>query len=345
MKAALLEGIEKLRMTEVRTPDCPDGGVLVKVGACGMCRTDMKAYYIGQRDLHLPRILGHEIAGTVVETGKEVNHVKIGDRVQVSPGLPCGSCSYCLKGLHQMCDTVQIIGFHYDGGFAEYVAVPANGVSHGVLNIIPEHLSFQEAALTEPLACSVSMQNAVRVGLNDVVVIFGAGPLGILNAKLARARGAGIIILIEINENRLATASDREFDFCINGVTEDPVKKVMEITKGTGVDVVIPCCPSAETFGKGISMLAKKGRFGFFSGLIMNSSPLQADLNLIHYKELEVHGAYGCSADHNRTAMELLTAGRIGVRDMITRTIALEDVPAGLDMIVNMKEIKIVINY
>lgn len=342
MKAALLEGIKNLKIKEVETPRCEKGEILVKVAACGLCRTDMKAYKMGQRDLHLPRILGHEITGTVAETGAGIAHFKPGERVQVSPGLPCGCCCYCLDGLHHMCDSVQIMGFHYDGGFAEYVLVPANGVNHGVLNKIPAHLSFQEAALTEPLACSVNMQETARVGLGDVVVIFGAGPLGILNARLARARGAGPVILVEINEERLAPASGLDFDFCVDAMTASPVYKIMEMTGGRGANVVIPCCPSPDTFGYGLEMLAKKGRFGFFSGLLQEHQAPAPDLNMIHYKELSVFGAYGCSSRHNRTALALLGSGTIKVKDMITRTIELDEVLSGLENVASMKEIKIV---
>jgi L-iditol 2-dehydrogenase len=342
MKAALLEGIKTLKITEMETPRCKNGEILVKVGACGLCRTDMKAYNQGQQDLRLPRILGHEITGTAAETGAGVSHFKPGDRVQVAPGLPCGCCFYCLGGLHQMCDAVQIMGFHYDGGFAEYVLVPAKGVNHGVLNKMPAHLSFQEAALTEPLACSVNMQETARVGLGDVVVIFGAGPLGILNARLARARGAGPLILVEINEERVASATNRDFDYCADALTANPVNKIMDITGGRGADVVIPCCPAPETIGYGLNMLAKKGRFGFFSGLLQESKAPVPELNMIHYKELSVYGAYGCSAQHNRTALALLASGAIKVKDMITRTIELDELLYGLEMVAAMKELKIV---
>jgi L-iditol 2-dehydrogenase len=342
MKAALLEGIKTMKITEVGTPRCRRGEVLIKVGACGLCRTDMKAYNQGQRDLHLPRILGHEITGTVAGVGVGAAHVKTGDRVQVAPGLPCGCCFYCLGGLHQMCDSVQIMGFHYDGGFAEYVLVPANGVNHGTLNKIPDHLSFQEAALTEPLACSVNMQETARIGLGDVVVVFGAGPLGILNARLARARGASSVVLVEVNEERLASAANRDFDYCINALAASPVSKIMEMTGGRGADVVIPCCPSPQAISDGLAMLAKRGRLGFFSGLLQESKTPAPDLNMIHYKELSVYGAYGCSAQHNRTALALLASGAVKVKDMITRTIELDELLSGLEMVAAMKEIKIV---
>ncbi len=344
MKAAVLKKIGELTVLEIPTPSCKRGEVLVKVEACGICRTDMKAYYHGQRDLRLPRVLGHEIAGVVERVGAGVDQVKPGDRVQVSPGLPCGCCDFCLQGQEHLCDCVKVMGFDYDGGFAEYVLVPVNGVSRGVLNKLPDKLTFLEAALTEPLACSVHMQEEITVGLGDTVVIFGAGPLGILNARLARTRGAAKIILVETQENRLKGFQD-EFDYAVNAVGDDVVNGVQEITGGRGADVVISCCPDPAAFEAGVAVLTKRGRFGFFSGLIRGSEPLVVDMNLIHYRELTMRGAYGCSTAHNRTALRLIGGGQVRVKDLITRVIGLEEVVHGLDMVAGSKETKIVIGF
>lgn len=344
MKVVVLEAIKKIVVKNVATPACRKGEVLVKVRACGICRTDMKAYHQGQRDLHLPRILGHEITGTVAVVGEGVTQVKPGDRVQVAPGLSCGNCSYCINGMDHLCNHIKVMGFHYDGGFAEYVLVPINGVSRGYLNIIPNHLSFEESVLTEPLACSINMQDSLQVGSGDTVVIFGAGPLGLLNAKLARVRGAGTLILVETNETRLNQARN-VFDYSINPLVTPHLAKVMDITGGTGADVVIPCCPDPETIGDGLGILSKRGRFGFFSGLINQPENLHTNLNLIHYKELSVYGAYGCSSRHNQTAMNLLASGAIKVKTMITRTLPLEEALSGLKMVRALQETKIVLSF
>lgn len=345
MKAALLVEINALSVTEVATPACGKGEILVKVQVCGICRTDLKSYALGQRDLRLPRILGHEIAGTIAEVGKGVTAVKPGDRVQVSPGLPCGQCQYCSRGLNHLCDSIQVMGFHYDGGFAEYVLIPENGVKAGVLNTIPDHLPFAQAALTEPLACCINMQESIGIGPEDTLVIFGAGPLGILNAKLARMLGASKIILIETNKHRLTRASNFEFNHLINSLQQDPVSAVLELTKGMGADAVIPCCPGSEAFMQGISMLGKRGRFGFFSGLTEESPRMLTDFNLVHYKELIVSGAYGCSIQHNKEALRLLACQKISVRNIITRAVTLKEIEASLKLVAAMEELKIVINY
>ncbi|MCR6545721.1 zinc-dependent dehydrogenase [Dehalobacterium formicoaceticum] len=343
MRAALLEGIQKIKMTQIPKPTVGKGDVLVRVVACGICRTDMKAYQIGQRDLHLPRVLGHEISGIVEETGSEVTSVQPGDRVQIAPGLPCGTCDYCRKGMDNLCDHVEIMGFHYDGGFAEYVLVPENGVRHGVLNKIPESLTFYEAALTEPLACSVNMQESVQILSGDVVVIFGGGPLGILNAKLARIRGASSIILVEKRAARIE-AAEKEFDHCINLMEENAVERIRTLTAGKGADAAIPCCPDPQAVADSLAVLGKKGRFGFFSGLVMGEDAPHIDWNLIHYKELAVYGAYGCSSNHNRTALELLSSGMVRVSDMTTRILPFEELVQGIEMVARRDDTNLIID-
>ncbi len=344
MKAAVLKGIKELSLREVETPVCGPGDVLLKSAACGICRTDLKCFSHGQRDLNLPRILGHEISGTVADLGSGVTRPAKGERVQVAPGIPCGACRYCLRGQDNLCSFMNILGFHRDGGFAEFVLIPAEGVRNGVLQCIPEHLSFAEAALTEPLACCVNMQDSLEVSEEDQLLIIGAGPLGILNAKLAKARGVQKIIVLEENKNRLARAVNYEFDYFIDSNKANASKEIWNLTKGMGVDVAIPCCPGIEPFAQGINLLSKRGRFGFFSGL-MGKDSLGADLNLIHYKELFLSGAYGCSIGHNREALSLLHTEKIKVRDMITKRISLDDVLAGLEMVRNQAEISVVIEY
>jgi L-iditol 2-dehydrogenase len=239
---------------------------------------------------------------------------------------------------------MQILGFHLDGGFAEFLLVPAAGVRSGVLQPIPEQLSFSEAALTEPLACCVNMQDSLHVGQEDRLLLIGAGPLGILNAKLAKARGVKKVILLEEKEERLKKAAGFEFDYLLDSCKRNTAEEVMRITQGRGADVAIPCCPGTEPFIQGISVLAKRGRLGFFSGLTAGSFP-EKDLNLIHYKELLVSGAYGCSVGHNREALGLMAEGKIEVRTMISRKISLAEVLQGLEIIRSKTEMSVLIEY
>ena len=344
MKAAVLEGKEKLVIQETEIPECRSGEVLIKMEACGICRTDMKCYFSGQRDLKLPRILGHEIAGTVFSIGKGVKNAVPGSRVQVYPGIFCGECDYCRQGLDNMCDDLKIMGFNYDGGFAQFLLVPSRGVKNGILNVIPRGLSFAEASMTEPLGCSVNMQDSLGIEAGDTVLIVGGGRLGILNAKLARLRGSQKIILLEQDSGRIIEAAGYEFDHCINPLQSDALKEVMKITKNRGVDVAIPCCPGPQAVSISLQVLAKRGRFGFFSGLIIEDFS-QIDFNLVHYKEITAVGGYGCSLKHNRKALQLLGSGALQVRDMITGTIGLKDVERGIHKVRGLKDLTLVILY
>lgn len=344
MKAAVLEGVQKLFIKHREIPRCNEGEVLVQVKACSICRTDMKCYELGQRDLKLPRVLGHEIAGVVAEIGSGVDQVKKGDHVQVSPGITCGHCEFCLKGQDNLCRQLKIMGFNYDGGFAEYLLVPAEGVRGGILNIIPPNITFEEASMTEPLACSLNMQEVLKITANDTMLIYGAGRLGILNALLAKNYGAKKVILIEPNETRLQKAGDFGFDYLINPVNSNVRKEILAITNNRGVDVVIPCCPETEAFNSGLQLLAPKGRFGFFSGLLSEES-MKFDLNLVHYKELTMIGAYGCTIAQNKKALALLGSDAVSVREIISKVISLEEVERGIKMIKEMSQRSVVVSY
>jgi len=345
MKAAVLESTGNLIIRELPTPLCRAGEVLVKVNACGICRTDIKCMTVGQRDLVLPRVLGHELAGTVVDTGPGVSDVEVGSRVQVFPGIACGSCEYCRKGYENLCPQLQIIGFNYDGGFQEYILIPEKGVKNGVLNPFPTAITFREAAVVEPLACSINMQDAVRLTAMDTLLVFGAGRLGLLNLKLARTRGVEKIIVIETNEIREKQAIKYGFNYVINPLKTDATAQIREITEGRGVDVVITCCPDPTAMDQGFEMLAKKGRFGFFSGLLMQENT-RIDFNKVHYRELEVIGAYGCSRSHNKRALEYITGQRVMVNDLITRIIGIQEIKKGMELFASSpEELIIVVEY
>ncbi|MEW5920192.1 MAG: zinc-dependent dehydrogenase [Bacillota bacterium] len=344
MKAVVLEGKEKLVLRDLPMPECGDEEVIIRLEACGICRTDMKCFYTGQRDLKLPRILGHEISGTVFAIGKKAAGVTLGSRVQVSPGLSCGSCRFCRQGRDNMCDYLEIMGFNYDGGFAQYLRIPARGVKNGVLHEIPGGLSFVEASMTEPLACCVNMQESLGITCGEAVLVVGGGRLGILTAKLARLRGAGKVILLEQNAKRRALAAQHEIDYCLNPADSGVWEEILKITGGRGVDVAIPCCPGPAAVNISLQLLAKRGRFGFFSGL-MHEEALTVDLNLIHYKEITAIGGYGCSLEHNRKALRLLGSGVVKVKEMITREIMLQEVEEGIYMVKDLAELSVVVLF
>lgn len=330
MKAAVLTGPGELRLEELPVPECGPGDTLIRVRACGICKTDFKCFREGQRDLCLPRILGHEIAGEVVLTGRNVRGLRPGDRVQVSPGVSCGNCRYCRKGQDNLCDGVQILGFSRDGGFSEFLLVPGAGF----LQKIPDGVSYGEAALTEPLACAVNMLKALHLSARDRLLVIGAGRLGILMARLALAEGLEEVLVAESDPARLRLAASL-------GIRVVPVPGGREL-RGTlqtetgweEADAVIPCCPGTIPFMQGLDALGKGGVLGFFSGLSGDAPGTQSIpvrwLNSIHYRELTLTGSYGCGAGDNRRALSLIASGQVPVRDLITRRISLEELPGTL---------------
>ncbi|MDY6834863.1 MAG: zinc-dependent dehydrogenase [Chloroflexota bacterium] len=335
MKAAILKDVGNLEIANTNVPICQAGDVLIKVEACAICKTDTKMYRVGQRDLRMPRILGHELSGVVVQVGQYVSGVCEGKRVQVAPGLPCGHCYFCLKGVTNLCDNMSIIGFHYDGGFAEYVLIPQNGVVSGCLSVVPEGLSFEEAALAEPIACCLNAQRLCGVGFDDSVVIIGAGPLGHMQAQVARVLGATTITLIESDSCRLSFAANGTYDWIIDTSHYDPVREVLEITQGRGADVVL--CTSADPHVplQGINMLRKGGRLSFFSGLPHGEEQIALDHNLVHYRQLQLYGAYGCTSEQNRTAIDMLASKTINVDWLISHRISLDEIIEGFTLVDN----------
>jgi L-iditol 2-dehydrogenase len=176
MKAAVFHGPGDLRIADVPRPQISPAEILVQVGACALCGSDLRTYRHGARNIDKPVVLGHELSGTIVEIGAGVTGYRTGERVAVAPAIPCGECIYCRRGAQTMCERLRSIGYEFDGGLAEFMTVPASAVRAGCVNTVPDALSFSEAALAEPLACVINGQELLAVGKGDTVVIIGAGP-------------------------------------------------------------------------------------------------------------------------------------------------------------------------
>jgi L-iditol 2-dehydrogenase len=328
MRVARYYAPEDLRIEQAPVPEPGRGELLLRVRACATCGTDAKIYYHGHHHIVPPRVTGHEIAGEIEALGDGVADFAPGDRVQVIAAVPCGDCAECRRGHGNVCDNLTSIGYQYDGGFAEYLIVPGLVLRVGGVNHIPEGLSFAEAAVTEPLACVLNGQEMAGVGPGDDVVIIGTGPIGCLHARLARARGAARVTLIERSEERLTLARERvrpdHTILAADGV--DVVASVMELTDGRGVDVVIVAAASAAAQEQGVQMAAKHGRVSLFGGLPKDKPVMQLDANLVHYRELSIVGAANSTPAHNAEALRLIATGAVPVKDLITSTLPLEGV-------------------
>jgi L-iditol 2-dehydrogenase len=341
MKAAILKQPGKLEITEVRTPDCPPGGVLVEVKACGICSSDAKMVTSGHRALNYPRILGHEIAGIVSQSRNP--QFKSGDRVQVAPGLRCGECSYCLKGMDNLCPNREILGFTQNGGFAQYIAIPIEYGIVGSLNVVPDTVSDSHATLAEPLACCINAQNKINITENDTVLIIGAGPLGLLHALVAKHKGVEHILISEPQTPRRKTALHGWAHTGIDPGTECITKKVMAATRNKGVDALIFACSQVSLNEVFMKLLAPAGRVSMFSGISSQLSPGRMDYNQIHYHEFFISGSYGCTVEQNHNALELISSEHGLTKQLITHRVAIDAIRQGIEYTASQKGLKAIV--
>ena len=333
MKAAVYHGMADVRVEDVEKPTIGAGELLVKVKVCAICGGDLRTFRHGHKAIHPPIILGHEIVGVVAEVGAGVDRYHVGDRVIVAPGIGCGACSYCLSGHQHLCYDRETIAHSYDGGFAEYVRIPARAVRVGNVNFIPAGLDDLSASLSEPLACVINGQEAMDIRLGDTVAVIGAGPIGIMHAELARARGAGKIFLLNRSKNRLDMARDLHYDAYVETGSDGGVQAVLDHTGGRGADVVIVTAGSAEAQRAGISMTGKMGKVCLFAGLPKDAPMLTFDVNFIHYRQITLYGTFSSAPRHNALAAELLRSGKINADRILTHAVPLEDIVHGFDLV------------
>jgi L-iditol 2-dehydrogenase len=325
MKALRFYAPEDVRLEDVPEPECGPDQVKLRVKNCSTCGTDVKILHNGHQNLTPPRTIGHEIAGEVVEVGADVAGWSVGDRAQVIAAVPCGECHECLKGWMAVCQNQTSVGYQYDGGFAEFMIVPREVLKVDGLNRIPENVGYDEASAAEPFACAINAQELLGIEEGDTVVVFGAGPIGCMHIRIARGvHKAGPVYLVDVNADRLKMSADAvEPDEVIDASQVDVVERVMELTGGRGADVVITATAANVTQEQAISMAARNGRISFFGGLPKTNPTITCDSNLVHYRQLHIHGANGSAPRHNKLALEYISTGQVPVKDLITAHIPL----------------------
>ena len=348
MKVARYYAPGDIRLEQLREPDVSPGEVKIRVRACSTCGTDVKISRSGHQNMTPPQVMGHEIAGEIVSVGDGVDQGQegwqVGDRVQVVAAIPDGTCPDCLAGHQSICPNQLSMGYQFPGGFAEYMIVPRQVLAVDGLNRIPESLSYAEASLAEPLACVLNGQELARVGEGDTVVVIGSGPIGCLHVRLARARGAATVILIDLNSERLAVAAALvRPDHTVATADQNPVAAVLELTGGRGADVVITAAASGAAQEQGLHMLARRGRLSLFGGLPKDAPNITVDANLVHYRELTLVGVNGSTPAHNKQALELIASGAVPVADLITHRLPLDQVLEGIEIVARGDAIKVTI--
>ena len=345
MLAAVYHGPNDLRVEDVAVPKIGAGEILVKVLSASICGTDLRIYH-GNHRMYQPgtiRIPGHEVVGTIAKVGSGVQNYSIGQRVFCAPNTGCGHCNQCVTGNNNLCKNYDAIGVTSDGGFAEYVRIPANSVQQG--NVIPvsEAVDPAVAALMEPFACVLRGQNALHIKPGDVVLVIGAGPIGVMHVKLARARGAGRVIVSEPIPDRAAQVLQMGADRVVNPASEDLQSAVKEESHGRGADVIIVAAPVHAAQENSLELAAIGGRINFFGGLPKDRPMIQIDSNLVHYKELVITGTTACSTADCWQAAQIVNSGLIDLSDVVSRRFLLRDAVAAFAAAEDRKSLKIVL--
>ena len=320
MKALLLETVGRITTKDLPAPEPKPEEVVLKVSHCAVCRTDAKMWQQGHRDLVLPRILGHEICAYKQTSG---------ERFVVWPGAACGECAPCRAGLENLCRHMSILGFHRHGGFAELVAAPTSS-----LIPVPADLPGPLVCLAEPLACALNALDQSKLSSGMSVLIYGGGTLGLLIAMAARELGAEPF-LVETNRRKLERSKALQLEFGIIGTLECPDAEF---------DVAVNATPSLSTFSEGLSRVKADGRFCLFSGFSDSSVPTGL-INEIHYRQLQVVGAYGCTRDQMVRALNLLRHHEHTFDLLIEDRLGMEQVPAILPAVLSGEAFKYVVVF
>jgi L-iditol 2-dehydrogenase len=298
---------------------------------------------VGHRKVTFPWIIGHELAGTVVEKGSDFRASwEEGDRVAVGPMAYCGTCEFCLSARYELCTGYREIAQHWPGGFAEYIAIPRNCVELGSIFPIPEGLDPAFAAITEPIASCIHAQEKGQIGLGDTLAIIGAGPVGCIHAALARARGADRIIIADIDAGRLELGESFEPDETVNAAEKPLVDELLRLTHGRGADVVITATPAPVAVVQAVEMAKKGGRILLFGGLPKQDSKPGVDMNVVHYNALHLMGTTIFAPRHQRMALQMVASGRIPAEKLVTHRFPLSDFPKGAELALDGKVLKAV---
>jgi L-iditol 2-dehydrogenase len=315
MLAAVLYGQEDLRVERVAVPTIGPGDVLVQIRAALTCGTDVKVFRRGYhaRMIVPPALFGHELAGDVVAVGEEVTKFKPGQRIVAANSAPCGHCHYCRKGNENLCEDL----LFNNGAYAEFMRIPARIVEKNTY-LIPEHVSYQDAALSEPLACVMRGLEESNIKAGDDVAVIGLGPIGLMFVRLAKVRGARVIAI-----GRRKTQVERAADLGADDVMVsddkiDVISEVRRLTAGHGVDAAIEAVGIPQTWEQAVKMVRRGGLVNFFGGC-PSDSRVTLDTSLLHYSEISCKASFHHTPAHIQRALESVARGEITAEYFVNR--------------------------
>jgi L-iditol 2-dehydrogenase len=338
MQAVMLLGEGQLELREVPVPVPAKGEVLVKVRAATTCGTDVKIFRRGHPKFPPPFIFGHEFGGDIAAVGPGVEKFSPGMRVTANVFSECGACYYCQKGQGNLCENLE----YNFGAFAEYHLIPASIVRRNLF-VIPENISYAEAAVVEPLVCVVHAARQVNVQPGERVAVIGAGgPISLLFIQMLRRAGAAEVIAIGHSDMRLEKAKELGADVLVNAREQDTLELVNQLTNGRGVDVAIECAGAAAAWESAVEMTRRGGRVLWFGGL-PGGTKVGVDATRVHYGEIHLYNSHGGTVDDAKAAFNLIVSGEVNTQALITQEMGLSQVGEAIEKMTAGQAIKIAI--
>ncbi len=327
MKTASVKEPSVISVDDTQKPTLKSGEIMVQMYACGICGSDLEKVYgqYGQPSMRL----GHEPAGVVVEVGSGVTEFAKGDRVFTHHHVPCYDCHLCSHGNETMCQKYSETNLTPCGLSEEYV-VPAWNVAHGGVLKISDSLSFEEAAMIEPLACCVRAWNKYSYQEGDSVAIYGVGPTGMMHVMLAQTKKFDKIFCFDVNEFRLDFAKKFNITDAMHSTYENRKQKVLDETENRGVDVAIVATSSLKALEDAIDMVRKGGAVMMF-GVPTKGATMNLDMSKVYSKEITLVTSYAASDADTKEALELIESGNIPVKQLITHTYPIDDTQKAFD--------------
>ncbi len=342
MKALVFLAPKKFEVREVPIPECGEEELLVRVKYAGVCGTDNRIYQ-GTKVIDGPRVTGHEFSGTIEKIGKNVEGFTVGQRVSVYPMIHCGKCYCCREGKTNICVNRKTIGYEIDGGFAQYVKIPAEAIECGNVVSIPDSVSDEIAAISEPITAAYHGIQQAKLNEGDTLVIIGAGPIGLFHTQLSRSKKLKQCIVVEPIEEKRELALKMGADVVIDPATEDTKKRIFELTDEKGADAILLDVGVPKVLEDSLSYVKKGGRFVIFAGMPAGTKVL-LDPNQLHYKEIMLTGSSSSSAKNQRRVFELLEAGDIKTEGLISGCFALEEWKMAFEMKANYVGVKTIMD-
>jgi L-iditol 2-dehydrogenase len=315
MMAAVLYGREHLQIETVAVPQIERSDVLVRVRTALTCGTDVKVFRRGYhaRMIVPPALFGHELAGDIVAVGEDVRGFFVGQRVVAANSAPCYECFYCRRGLENLCDDL----LFNNGAYAEYIRIPGRIVQRNLYEI-PDHVSYQDAALVEPLACVLRGLEETGVQPGDTVAVLGLGPIGSMFVRLAKVYGARVVAIGRRHSQLDRAARMGADELLIADDNVDIAPAVRALTAGRGADAVIEAVGQPEAWQMAVRMLRRGGTVNFFGGCPSGTN-IALDTNLLHYSELTCKASFHHTPKHIRKALDLIADGRITSQEFVNR--------------------------